>query len=95
VADSLRYFGEVLRLFPLAVLGFVFLGIFAALLVHLQFKMREIGYRTTPLFTQPSDWRLPAKYLSVCRQPGWLPWPAYALWPCLIAGILLLAIGLF
>jgi hypothetical protein len=57
--------------------------------------MRSIGYNTNPMFTRPSDWGLPAKYLKVRSEHGWSPWPAYLLWPSLILGIVSLVVGLF
>jgi|HubBroStandDraft_4_1064222.scaffolds.fasta_scaffold71778_2 hypothetical protein len=39
---------EMARRFPLEVLGFVLVDAFAVLFVHVQLKMREIGYKTHP-----------------------------------------------
>jgi hypothetical protein len=83
---------EIAQQFPLEILGFALMGTFAVLFVHVQFKMREIGYK---IFTGPSDWILPAKYLKVRKQHGWSPWPVYLMWPCLIGGFAFLVIGLF
>jgi hypothetical protein len=66
---------------------------FSVLFVHIQFKMREVGYRTYPLFARPRDWGLPAEYLRIRKRRGWSPWPVYLMWPCLISGIVLLIVG--
>jgi hypothetical protein len=78
---------------PLVILGFLLIGAFSVLFVHIQFKMREAGYRTYPLVSRPSDWRLPAEYLRIAKKRGWSPWPVYLMWPCLIVGIVLLIVG--
>jgi hypothetical protein len=85
---------EMARQLWLAVLGFARIDLFSVLFVHVQFKMRGIGYKTYPAFAIPSDWALPAKYLRVRKQYGWSPWPVYLLWPCLIAGVVCLIVGL-
>jgi hypothetical protein len=86
---------ELARQFSLEILGFVLVGTFTVLFVHVQIKMREIGHTTYLLFTSPSDWMLPARYLKVRKQRGWSPWPVYLMWPCLIGGLVLIVIGLF
>jgi MFS superfamily sulfate permease-like transporter len=35
------------------------------------------------------------QYLKVRSRHGWSPWPAYLLWPCLLAGVFSLVFGLF
>ena len=80
---------------PWPVAGLLFLGAFAVLFVHVQFKMREIGYKTHPLFTRPSDWGLPNQYLKVRLEHNWPAWPVYVMWPCLALGVSLLVLGLF
>lgn len=79
---------------PLAVLGFSLIAAFSVLFIHIQFKMREIGYKTYPLFARPWDWGLPNQYLKVRAKYNWSPWPVYLMWPCLIAGIVALILGL-
>ncbi|HXQ24859.1 MAG TPA: hypothetical protein VN822_00485 [Candidatus Acidoferrales bacterium] len=80
---------------PLAIFGLLLIGAFVVLFTHIQFKMRGIGYKTYPLFARGYDWTLPAEYLKVRRKQGWSPWPAYAMWPCLVLGIVALVAGLF
>jgi len=80
---------------PWAVAGFVLLGAFGVLFTHVQFKMREIGYKTYPFFSRPADWGLPARYLKVRSEHNWSAWPAYLVWSCLVLGVFLLVLGLF
>jgi hypothetical protein len=80
---------------PVAVLGFVLIGAFAVLFIHIQFKMRGIGYKTYPVFSRGLyDLSLPAEYLKVRAKHGWSPWPLYLMWPCLIVGLAALVFGL-
>jgi hypothetical protein len=85
----------MLRHDPWPIAGLLLLGAFAVLFVHVQFKMREIGYKTYPMFARPSDWGLPAQYLKVRTKHNWPAWPVYMLWPCLGLGLFLLIFGLF
>ena len=39
---------------PMVVLGFALLGTFSILFIHIQFKMRSVGYKTYPMFSSPS-----------------------------------------
>jgi hypothetical protein len=80
---------------PFVVLGFLLIGAYAVLFVHIQFKMRSVGYKTYPMVSRPSDWGLAVKYLKIRSQHGWSPWPAYLLWPSLILGVVTLVVGLF
>jgi hypothetical protein len=80
---------------PIVVGGFALLCGFPVLLMHVQFKMRSIGYKTDPLFSPLRDWELPAEYLRVRKQYGWSPWPVYLMPPCLIFGWVTLVVGLF
>jgi hypothetical protein len=93
--DNVRILFYMTRHHPMVVLGFLLIGTFSVLFVHIQFKMRSIGYKTYPLRSRPSDWGLPAKYLKVRSQNGWSPWPAYLLWPSLALGLVSLVVGLF
>ena len=93
--QNLRDLFYMTRHDPMVVVGFLLVGTFSILFIHIQFKMRSIGYNTNPMFTRPSDWGLPAKYLKVRSEHGWSPWPAYLLWPSLILGIVGLVVGLF
>jgi hypothetical protein len=92
--ENLRIIVYMARQDPLAVLGFLLIGTFSILFIHIQFKMRSVGYKTYPLFARPYDWTLPAKYLEIRSQHGWSPWPVYLLWPSIILGIVGLLIGL-
>jgi hypothetical protein len=85
---------ETFRTF-VEVLGFVLIGTFSVLLIRIKFKMRSVGYKTYPMFSRPSDWRLPAEYLKIRSQYGWSPWPVYLLWLSLILGIGSLIIAVF
>jgi len=86
---------EMARHDPAAVLGFLLLGAYSILFIHIQFKMRDAGYDAYPLLWRPKDWGLPFEYLKIRAKHGWSPWPAYLVWPCLIAGVILLVFGLF
>lgn len=92
--ENLRMVAYMLRHNPAPVFGFILIGAFTVLFAHIQFKMREVGYQTYPLFARPRDYRLPIEYLRVRAKYGWLPWPAYLAWPCLAAGIILLVVGI-
>jgi hypothetical protein len=83
----------MLRHNPAPGFGFVLLFTFAVLFAHIQFKIREVGYQTYPMFARPRDCGLPMEYLKVRAKYGWSPWPAYLVWPCLAAGIILLVAG--
>jgi hypothetical protein len=80
---------------PMVVVGLLLVGVSSILFIHIQFKMRSVGFKTYPMFTRPSDWGLPSKYLKIRCEHGWSPWPAYLLWPSLILGIVSLVVGLF
>ena len=59
----------------------------------MQLKMQKVGYKAYDVFLSPPKWRLPAEYLRILKQWGWSPWPAYSIWPCLLAGIVLLIVS--
>ncbi len=80
---------------PAAVLGFAFLGASGVLFIHIQLKMREAGYRTYPGVHGRNDYRLPFEYLRIRAKCGWSAWPAYLVWPCAVAGIILLVFDVF
>jgi hypothetical protein len=75
--DNLHIIVEMTRRDPLAVLGFLLIGASGVLFVHIQFKMRAVGYDTYPLLSRSRDWKLPAEYLRIKDQHGWSLWPAY------------------
>jgi hypothetical protein len=84
----------MLRHYPLAIVGFLLTLASPFLFVHIQFKMRTIGYKTYPLFTRPSDYGLPLEYLKVRSQHGWSPWAAYLILPCFVGGFVLFVISM-
>jgi hypothetical protein len=79
---------------PAAILGFLLIGAFAVLFFRVQSKMQKAGYKTYEVFVSSRKWGLPADYLRIRKQQGWSPWPVYLMWPCLLAGITLLVVGL-
>jgi hypothetical protein len=79
---------------PAAILGFVLIFAFGALFFHVQFKMQKAGYKAYEVFVSSREWGLPAEYLRIRKQRGWSPCPIYLMWPCLLAGIVLLVVGL-
>lgn len=80
---------------PAAILGFSLIGCFAVLYYHVQIKMLRAGYITSYDFSPYRGWAAPFRYLKVRAKHDWSPWPAYLLFPCLIAGVALLVFGLF
>jgi len=80
---------------PLVILGFLLIGAFAVLFFHVQFKMREAGWSAYTVFVSPQKLSLPIEYLKIRKQRGWSPWPAYLILPCLLAGIVLLVVGVY
>jgi hypothetical protein len=93
--ENLRVIIDMAQHDPLAILGFLLIATSSVLFIQIQFKMREIGYKTYPMFNRPIDWILPAEYLRVRRRQGWSPWPAYLVWPSLVFGMVALVVGLF
>jgi hypothetical protein len=90
---DLRTISYVIRHDPLSVLGFVFLGAFAVLFFRIQSAMAKAGHKVHfQGFILDSS--IPGEYLKARTRYGWAAWPAYVVWPCLLAGILLLAGGL-
>lgn len=78
---------------PAAILGFLPIGAFAVLFFHVQLKMQKVGYKAYDVFVSSRKGRLPAEYLRIRKQWGWSLWPAYLIWPCLFAGIVVLIVG--
>ena len=93
--ESWRAALELLHHDPSVLSGFLLIAVGAILFVHIQFRMRSVGYKTYPMFSRPKDWSLPAEYLKVREKHGWPAWPAYLVWPCYAVGIALLVFGLF
>ena len=75
-------------------LGLGLVAVFLLLLAYIKFKLKHSGYGTAPLFFHPRDWELPADYRAVQSKQGWSPWPEFLIWPCLVAGVAILLIGL-
>ncbi len=76
-------------------LGLGLVAVFLLLLAYIKFKLKDSGYGTASLFFHPRDWELPANYLRVQSKHGWSPWPVYLIWPCLVAGVVSLLVGLW
>jgi len=76
----------------LLLLGLV--AVFLLLLVYIKSTLKGSGYRTAPLFFRPRDWELSADYREIQSKHGWSPWPEFLIWPCLVAGVVSLLIGL-
>jgi len=73
---------------PVLLLGVFLILSWAGLSYLIEFRMRRAGYGYNP-FKFPRAF----KYASVRGKHGWSPWPAYLVWPCLLGGIVLLAVG--
>lgn len=87
----------VLRQQPVPVLGFILIGASAVLAFHLHRKLQGVGEKNlNHLITIPNTafWTLPRAYLRVRSTYGWSTWPAYAVWFCMLLGIVLLVAGL-
>lgn len=81
---------------PLPVLGLLRVGASGVLFFRLHCKLQEIGDKSYVLKI-PSDavWIVPQAYLKARLKHGWSPWPAYAVWGCLVSGLVLLVVGFF
>ena len=78
---------------PILALG---LWLFAAsllLIFEIKSKMMKLESETVHLFPHPADWELTTHYLEVRSQYGWSPWPVYLMWPCQVAGVVTLLVG--
>jgi hypothetical protein len=75
--------------------GLGLVAVFLLLLAHIKSKLKDSGYGTASFFFHPGDWELPADYRAVQSKHGWSPWPEYLIWPCLVAGVVSLLVGLF
>src|SRR5579863_10164068 len=73
---------------PAAFAGWVLIGSSSVLYIHVELKMVKAGYKTSfavlrgPLSSQGA---IPAftRYLRVCGEHCWSPWPVYLFLPCL------------
>jgi hypothetical protein len=71
--------------------GVACLACFAIIHYYLYLRLRDTGYNKS-IF----DFLLvevPVDYLRLRTKYGWSPWPAYLLWPALVAGLVLFVIG--
>jgi hypothetical protein len=87
----------VIRHDPMPVLGFTLMGASAVLSFHLHRKLQAAGERNlNQLITIPNTalWTLPRAYLKARSRHGWSAWPAYAVWACVVSGLMLLVAGL-
>ena len=80
---------------PLVLLGIVLLGVFAAVFIYVQIKMKSAGYDTFSFIYRPRDWGLPAAYLKICAKYHSPRWPVYLMWSCLILGVMTFFLGAF
>ncbi len=80
---------------PAVIVGFLLIGSASAMFMHIQFKMIRAGYKTSWGKLPANGWDTPFAYLRVRSKHGWSPWPAYLLWPCMIVGIVIFALGVF
>jgi hypothetical protein len=84
---------------PAAVAGLLLIGTSVVLYIRVQLHLVRAGYKTSfdilrgPLSS--TGLRTPTQYLKVGGKHGWSPWPVYLFVPCLLAGIVLLVLGLF
>ncbi|HXO31117.1 MAG TPA: hypothetical protein VN901_02055 [Candidatus Acidoferrales bacterium] len=81
---------------PLAVLGFLLLGLAAWQSFVVFRRLEESGHK---MYGLPTVWMvtMPLAYLNLSDKSrrGWSAWPAYLVWSSAVAGIVVLAIGLF
>lgn len=84
----------IVRSNPVLALGLWLVAASLWLVSRIKYRMMGLDYETVHLFPHPADWELPAHYLEVRSQYGWSPWPVYLMWPCQIAGVLTLLVGL-
>jgi hypothetical protein len=97
--ENLEQVVHMARHDPAAIVGFLLIGVFGVLFIHIQRKMIRAGYKTsftsTRILFVARGWDTPGQYLKVCERHGWSPWPAYLLAPCILLGIASLVFGLF
>jgi hypothetical protein len=86
---------EFTRHDPLAVLGFVLVGLGGVSAVHVWLKLVRSGYGTPGGAIWTMIVRIPLAYLRTKDCHGWPAWPAYTVWICYGTGIITLVIGLF
>lgn len=83
---------------PIAVLGLVLIGASGALFIHTQFKMTRTAsvssYKSLKYTSGRFGKDVPPNYFQIARKHRWATWPAYLMWLCLFAGIIMLLIDL-
>ena len=73
--------------------GMLLLAFFAVVHYYLYLRLRDIGYGKHIFnFLLVA---IPVDYLRNRAKYGWSAWPAYLVWPLLIVGLVLFAIGVF
>jgi hypothetical protein len=99
VQESVQTVVAAAKQYPTPISGLLFIGISAILFFHIQLMMTRAGYKTSyAFFKNPwttNGWDTPTEYLKIRAKHGWSPWPAYLVFPCMLAGIGLLVYGLF
>jgi hypothetical protein len=73
--------------------GIFLLACFAIIHYYLYLRLRDTGYSRHILKFLLVE--IPVDYLRLRMKYGWSPWPVYLMWPALIAGIVLIVIGVF
>jgi len=69
--------------------GFYLIASSSAILTHLYFRLRAIGINKY-IWAQ-----VRAEYLRNRTKHKWPAWPGYLVWPLLVAGVVVFAIGVF
>ena len=77
---------------PLFSLGLLLVGCFSAIHFSIHFKLRRNGYKNTGMLLGIPD---QIEYMKVRKRHGWPVWPVYVMWFCLIAGVILIVLGIF
>ncbi len=81
---------------PLAIIGLLLIGASGILRFRMYSKLESLGVKVPRTISLPLTYHfwLSQTYLLHARAGSWSPWPAYLMWLCLAAGILLLVLGL-
>jgi hypothetical protein len=95
VDENLRMFVYMVRHNPAVVVGLGFIGAAGALWFHVLLQLERVGLGSYAVFKFGRSWDIPVKYLKVRKKFSWPAWPVYFLWPCLVAGVACLVVGLF
>jgi len=84
---------------PAVIAGWILIGSSSVLYIHVELKMVKAGHKTPfevlsgPLSSKGAI-RTFTRYLRVCIERCWPPWPVYLFLQCLVAGTGLLVFGL-